>query len=129
MAFDLTVFRKQFPAFVDPETYPGYSISFWVDIAQKFVNSDRWGDSADFGIYLVVAHHLVLGKRDTDSAEVGGEPGQTKGLLTSKAVDKVSASYDVNSVAEENAGFWNQTRYGQQYFRLARLFGAGGIQL
>ena len=44
-------------------------------------------------------------------------------------MDKVTNSYDTKSVSLTDAGFWNMSMYGVQLMQLARLVGAGPIQL
>ncbi|CCK00815.1 hypothetical protein BN129_43 [Cronobacter sakazakii 701] len=38
-------------------------------------------------------------------------------------------SYDNNSTLNADAGFWNFSRYGAEFWQLLMLFGYGGIQL
>lgn len=49
--------------------------------------------------------------------------------MSSKGVGPASTSYDVAAVALERGGDWNATRYGITYLRIARLVGAGAIQV
>lgn len=49
--------------------------------------------------------------------------------MTSKSVDKVSASYDVSGIINPDAGFWNSTAYGREFFWWWSMFGTGGRQL
>ena len=55
--------------------------------------------------------------------------GQTQGLLASKSVDSVSASYDFSTALAglESFAGWTLTIYGQQLATLARLAGRGGM--
>lgn len=122
-------FRGIFPEFASTATYPEPVVSFWLATAAQFVNPARWGDSTDLGISLWLAHQLVVAGKNAAAVQAGGSPGQSAGVLTSKSAGGVSAGYDFSSVAEENAGFWNESTYGRQYFRLARLFGAGPLQI
>ncbi|ECC3368559.1 TPA: DUF4054 domain-containing protein, partial [Escherichia coli] len=48
---------------------------------------------------------------------------------SSKSVDKVSVSYDTSATLNPDAGFWNNTRYGAEFYQLITMFGAGGRQL
>ncbi|MDN7609903.1 DUF4054 domain-containing protein [Burkholderia multivorans] len=126
---DVSQFRQSFPEFNDTTTYPDSLIQFWMTVAVSLVNADRWGDLTDLGIALVTAHHLALAVNDQKMADVGGVPGQVTGPQSSKAVDKVSASYDTAAVAIKDGGFWNATMYGVRYLSLAMMMGAGGMQL
>ncbi|MBN6728787.1 DUF4054 domain-containing protein [Burkholderia multivorans] len=126
---DVSQFRQSFPEFDDTTTYPDSLVQFWMTVAVSLVNADRWGDLTDLGIALVTAHHLALAVKDQKMADVGGVPGQVTGPQSSKAVDKVSASYDTAAVAIKDGGFWNATMYGVRYLSLAMMMGAGGMQL
>ncbi|PRG62243.1 DUF4054 domain-containing protein [Burkholderia multivorans] len=126
---DVSQFRQSFPEFNDTTTYPDSLIQFWMAVAVSLVNPDRWGELTDLGIALVTAHHLALAVKDQKMAAVGGVPGQVTGPQSSKAVDKVSASYDTAAVAIKDGGFWNATMYGVRYLSLAMMMGAGGMQL
>jgi hypothetical protein len=126
---DIPAFRQQFAEFVDPETYPDATLTFFGVLADKRLPADRWDDLHSYGASLFVAHHLVIGERNRAAAEAGGAPGEVKGPVASKSVDKVAVSYSAASVSLTNAGFWNMTTYGVQFLQLARMVGAGGIQL
>ncbi|WP_079218926.1 DUF4054 domain-containing protein [Herbaspirillum robiniae] len=126
---DSTTFRRDFPEFSDKTVYPDAQVEFWLTVAVSLVNPCVWGELTDQAMELVTAHHLVLGARDQKASSVGGIPGLVNGPQSSKAVDKVSAGYDTGAVTIDGAGFWNMTTYGIRYITLARIFGAGGIQL
>ncbi|MBU9360056.1 DUF4054 domain-containing protein [Burkholderia multivorans] len=126
---DVSQFRQSFPEFNDTTTYPDSLVQFWMTVAVSLVNAERWGELTDLGIALVTAHHLALTVKDQKMAAVGGVPGQVTGPQSSKAVDKVSASYDTAAVAIKDGGFWNATMYGVRYLSLAMMMGAGGMQL
>jgi hypothetical protein len=126
---DSTQFRTDFPEFSDTTKYPDSTVDFWLTVAVSLVNPCRWGDLTNVGIELVTAHHLAMSARDVQAAEAGGIPGQVTGPTTAKAVDKVSVGYDSGAVSLTDAGFWNLTTYGIRFLGLARLMGAGGMQL
>jgi hypothetical protein len=116
---DLDAFRAAYPEF---EATPNYRLARYLDLAATFVTGQRWADSiADYGIGLWVAHHLAL----------AGQPsmGGIKGPAASKAVAGVSVSYNVEAVVLVGGGHWNATRYGVEFLRLARMVGAGPVQL
>jgi hypothetical protein len=85
----------------------------------------RWGDYYEMGVYLFVAHHLTLfgGRR----RGAGGK--STSGLISSKSVGGVSASYDTTSTGMDGAGQWNATNFGKRWMELAELVGMGGVQV
>lgn len=126
---DAAKFRADFPEFSDATKYPNAIVNFWLDLAGKTLPPDRWCDYLDAGTELFVAHNLALAAKNQASAAVGGVPGEVKGPLTGKSVDKVSASYDAGSVAIKDGGFFNLTTYGIQFLQLSRMIGSGGIQL
>ncbi|KAF1069148.1 MAG: hypothetical protein GAK45_01169 [Pseudomonas citronellolis] len=126
---DAAKFRQDFSEFVDPDKYPDSVVNFWLSLASVTLPADRWCDYLDAGIELFTAHNLALAAGNQATAAVGGTPGQVKGPLTAKAVDKVSAGYDSGAATLEDGGFFNLTTYGIQFLQLARMIGSGGIQL
>jgi hypothetical protein len=130
------LFRSIFREFAEPDTAPDDAIDFYIGLAQNFLNGSnssvgqRWdASSLDYGIGLFVAHHIALSQRAVATAQAGGIPGDVRGPATAKAIDKVSTSYDTKAVTWENEAFWSQTTYGIRLIDLARMFGAGGVQL
>ena len=121
-------FRVMFPEF-SLASFPTERIEPWLNLALSTLPADRWGSFLDLGAYLFTAHNVTLGAQEAAASERGGAIGQVKGPLSAQAVDKVSASYDTGSVALEGGGDWNLTKYGVRFLRLARMMGAGGIQL
>ncbi|GAA5786134.1 DUF4054 domain-containing protein [Chitiniphilus shinanonensis] len=126
---DAQQFRTGFPEFASTSIYPTATIDFWLGLGEKMLPPDRWCDLLDHGLELFTAHHLALGASNQRAAAVGGVPGQVKGPATSKSVDKVSAGFDSGAVTLTDGGFWNLTTYGIEFLQLARMVGAGGIQL
>lgn len=126
---DEPTFRTDFPEFASTTTYPAAQVNFWLGIAANRVNPDAWGDLADLGTCLFVAHNLVLSQRAAASAAAGGAPGGSTGVMSAKSVDKVSASYDVRSATVDGAGNWNATDYGVRFYQYAEMMGAGGLQV
>lgn len=121
--------RSDFPEFADTTKYPDSLIQTWLTVAASLVNADRWVELTDIGIELITAHHLVLSARDQAAAAVGGVPGIMTGPTASKSVDKVSTSYDTAAASLDGAGFWSLSSYGIRYLSLARMMGAGGLQI
>lgn len=129
MALDVAKFRTDFPEFADAARYTPAIVNFWAGIGEKMISPDRWGDLYNQGLELFTAHNIVLAAGNKASAAQGSIPGQTNGVLTSKKVGSVGVTYDNTSAMELDAGHWNQTTYGRQYIRLARLLGQGCYQL
>lgn len=129
MSFDVGAFRTQFPEFADTAKYPASMITFWANFASTMVNQNVWTTQYTMGVSLYTAHELVLATQNQSAAKVGGTPGQSGGIPSQKTVGSVTVQYDAQTSKEPNAGYWNQTTYGIQFIRLARIFGAGCIQL
>jgi len=121
--------RSDFPEFANTTTYPDSLVNMWLTVANSLVNPIRWAELTNLGIELVTCHHLAISARDQLAAAVGGAPGEVKGPTASKSVDKVSVSYDTGAVSLTDAGFWNMTSYGVRFLGLARMMGAGGLQI
>jgi len=121
-------FRATFPVFASTTTYPDPQVQLWLSVAVQQVNAERWGTLTDMGVSLYVAHQLVLEQKASMGAS-SGAPGSTVGILSSKSVDGVSASYDVSASTEKDAGHWNLTTYGTRYWRFSKMMGAGPMQI
>ncbi len=129
MTIDAATFRANFPEFGSTSSYPNAQVQFWLAAAYNFVNADRWGNSTDLGAQLWTAHNLALEARAQAEAAAGGVPGQTTGPVSSKSVGGVSLGFDTGASTEEKGGHWNNTVYGTRFLRLAKLFGAGPVQV
>jgi hypothetical protein len=115
---DIATFRQSFPEFADASAFPDPMITFWISVSGNFVDQTIWQDSYDYGMSLVLAHHLAIAAKNQK-----GNPGNAAGLVNNKSVGDVSVAFDTQATAEEGAGFWNLTAYGQQYLRMARFMG------
>lgn len=120
-------FRTDFPEFTDVAKYPDSQVTFWLTQAGKLLRAERWADDLDLGTELFVAHQLVIGARNQKNG--GSGAGGAVAPISSKTVDKVSVSYDTGSVSMTDAGFWNGTNYGQRFWWLLQMAGAGAVQL
>jgi hypothetical protein len=129
MTVTVATFRTSFTEFTSATIYPDADVQFWLTYAGLLLNANRWKSMLDLGTSLFIAHNLVLEQQAKASAANGAPPGLSSGIVSSKSVDKVSISYDTNSAAEKDAGQWNLTIYGQRYFRLMKMFGAGPLQV
>lgn len=122
-------FRAAFPEFNDTAKYPDAMLGFWSMFAVAQVNENRWGSQALVGVYLYTAHEITLAAQNQKSGVIGGTPGTVSGPANSKTVGSVTVAYDTQQTAEKDAGYWNLTTYGKQFYRLSRTFGAGCVQL
>jgi hypothetical protein len=129
MTVTVASFRGHFSAFGDAGDYPAPDVDFWILVAAQLVNADRWGGMTDTAIELLVAHHLSLEFMAKREGELGNQPGVPRGMLSNGSVDKASWSYDTSAITEEGGGHYNSTIYGQRFYRLTRLFGAGPVQV
>jgi hypothetical protein len=126
---DIPSFRTSFPEFQSTVIYPTEMITFWATIAEQQVLPNIWRGMVTQGVQLYVAHEITIAAQNAQSSANGGVPGTSGGIASQKTVGSVSVSYDSASTTEKDAGWWNRTTYGQQFYRLAMLFGAGAIQL
>lgn len=118
-------FRSWFPEFTDTDQYPDSLISFWVAVATLFLNPCRWGRTYGLGVALYAAHNIALEAQARDTAEGGGIPGMTRGVITAEGVGQVTIAYDAIPAVEENGSYWNLTVWGVRFLHIARMMGAG----
>ena len=123
---DVEKFRTSFPEFADVTVYPKSTIAFWADLGAELISQSRWRRKYQAGLFLFVAHNLVLAGQNARVAAAGGAPGRHQGAVSSKTVGSVSVSYDTSNIGNPKDGVWNLTTYGQQYRDLMRLVGTGG---
>lgn len=125
-------FRAVMTAFADETAFPDGQIAFWLASAEKQVSAKRWGDLADLGVMYLAAHRLTLAAaaaKATDGtggmdAAGGGIVAETKTIGgISKSISRAGAA----ATADPNAGQYNDTSYGKQYWSLAMSVGAGGL--
>ncbi len=128
-SFDVGAFRKAFPEFNDKTVYSDQQVAFWVTLGSKLILECVWTTCWTEGMSLYIAHEITLAAQNAKLGAAGGMPGTSGGVANSKTVGSVSAGYDSQSTGEKDAGYWNLTNYGKQFIRLARIFGAGAIQL
>ncbi len=126
---DIPKFRTEFPEFKDSSVYTTPEIQFWADLAELQVLESVWKRARATGVKLYVAHEITLSAQNQKAAAVGGVPGTMGGIPNTKTVGSVTVGYDSTATSEKDAGWWNLTNYGKQFIRLARIFGAGCIQL
>jgi len=116
---------------VDPN-----SILFWATVAFAMLNAQRWTADGDpntvvynLGLEMFTLHHVtldILAARDMDMA---GVPGVATGVVAGKSAGDVAISYSPQATIELDAGHWNYTSWGSRFIRLARMMGAGPLQV
>lgn len=130
MTVDLDRFREDFPAFANSGVWEDEAIQYYLNLANLVFDPLRWYDFLDLGIELFVAHNLVLDQQGNVVGARGGIPGTSGvGIVSSKSVGPASVSYDTTSGGEADGGAWNLTVYGRRFLRLARMVGAGPVQV
>jgi hypothetical protein len=127
---DTAQFRQNFTEFSDAARYPAAMIAAWSAQVERITSVDIYGDSYAFAVELGTAHFLTTAAMNVSASMNGGAPGSVGGVVSSKSVGDVSVAYDASiGTMGDDAGQWNATTYGRQYLTLARLFGAGCVQL
>lgn len=125
-------FRAIFPEF-GRIIYPDALVTFWLSVSVNMVNPVRWGVLTNQGTALLTAHYLAFAQEMATQSALqqanGGKIGSVSGPQTSKAVDGVSVTQDIASVTIPGAGTFNRTQYGAQYWQMALMMGAGGMQV
>ena len=129
MTITTAQFRQDYPEFASTAQYTPSAVAYWLNLAYAMLNTRRWGNQLDVAAELFAAHNLTLEVRAQAESKNGGIPGQQVGPVNSKSVDKVSIGYDTGSGIEADAGHWNLSIYGTRFIRLAKMFGAGPIQI
>lgn len=118
-----TQLRAAFPALSDTTVFPDDTINFWAAVALKMLNACRWGSDLPLGMLLFVAHNIVLEAFNQASANAGGIPGISRGVVGSEAASKLSVGYDTVIASNAGAGHWNLTTYGTRMWALIRMAG------
>lgn len=141
MAVTPASFRVDFPEFGNNSQYPTAVIQYYLALAGILLNPYRFGGTSpvavtnpptmliDFVAELYVAHYITLEYQAQKAAAAGAAPGQQTGVVSGKSVGPISVSYDNMVTALENAGQWGLTIYGQRFWQLAEMAGAGPLQL
>ena len=130
-------FRTDLPEFDVPDgtaaeaaPFPDDTIQFWLNLAYKLLNYDRFGDDLmDVAVEMFTAHHVVLEAMNQREVDAKGLPGITKGAIAAKSVGDVSVTYNNNVVIDPEAKHWNYTNYGIRLYALMRLVGVGPLQV
>lgn len=116
--------------FADVTTYPDASVQFWLDMAGRALDANRFTDDfIDLATILYVAHYLSLDYMANRNAS-GNAPGVgVSGVVSMKVVGSVTIAYNTTIGLDEDAKSWNLTSYGVRLWQLIKLAGMGGVQL
>jgi hypothetical protein len=129
MAVTVASFRQNYPEFASVAKYPLSGFTYYANLAGLLLNATRWGNLIDVGTELFIAHNLAIEAQAQAAAASGSPPGISAGPISAKSVDKASVNYDTNAGLEQDAGHWNLTTYGTRFIKLARMAGAGPVQI
>lgn len=124
---DYATFVAAFTEFANTDNYPQTMVEFWLAQAPSQLNADRLKAAYPLAVALFAAHNLALERIAMRTAALGGAPGSSTGVTSSKSVDGVSVSYDNNIGTSPNAGHWDLTTYGRRLWKLIKAAGGGPI--
>ena len=113
-------FRQIYPEFDNKTDYPDRAIQWWMADFGTTYSACFCGfqNETDKAMLLYTAFNLVIAKKRADAANNGGVPGEMKGPVSSRSVDKVSNGYDTGALAPRTATYWNANDYGAQFYQL-----------
>jgi len=123
------LFRYTFPEFIDTAKFPDQRIVFFAGLAKILMDKTVWGDLYDYGLYLFIAHNLIVDNQRQTYSKSGAFTGFGPIALSSRSVDGVSYTNKFMMGFYRNAGFWATTTYGQQYYDYINLVGVRPVQL
>lgn len=125
-ACDFTFWMPQFKKYI-ATTEGAKAFDKLYALCDKKVYASIFGSDWELAISLAIAHYLTLIASQLqvpagDSLEGIAGGGTTKGVLSSMTVGSFSKTYDIGKTMsdEDEAKFWNQTSYGQQYYALLK---------
>ena len=128
LAVTAAEFRAAFPQFTE-DLYPDARVSLCLALAARRLDPCRWDELLADGMALFTAHYLTLERAATKAGDGGMEAAAGPVVSVSKTVGGVSKSENRAGAAATGyaeAGHWNDTVYGKQFYELMRLIGAGG---
>lgn len=128
-------FREAFPQFSE-ELFTDSRVDFYLKIATKRLVPCRWDDLFDEGCYLYAAHYLTLEAEANKASGGTGGMEAAAGPVTSESksvggvsISKGKSATAIASMAAEGAGSYAGTIYGQHYWNLLQIIGAGAMQV
>ena len=126
---DIAQFRLDFPEFSDTQKYTDAMCTLWSENGERLNAPKIFGGDYTLLIELFTAHNLSLQAKDIFTSAVGGIPTGDAGAMTTKTQGEVTYQFDGAASSLQNAGTYNQTIYGRQYWQLRSVYTKGGIQL
>ncbi|HAK2207995.1 TPA: DUF4054 domain-containing protein [Salmonella enterica] len=129
ITFDAALFRKQIPAYADPEKYPDATIESWWEQAACYISTEDYGwlngNSRALAINLMTAHLMALSAVSSSGAEQVAGAG---GIVTGATIDKVSVTLAAPPSATDEWEYWlSLTPFGQRLLALLRSKSVGGF--
>ena len=124
IAFNVALFRQQFPAFASETTYPDATLQVYFTTGSCFVSTQDYGclsgDCRVLALNAMTAHLCRL----NEMIVAGNQPG----VVTSSSVGSVSVSLTPPPFGTSEWSYWlNQTPYGQQVQVLLEQSAVGGL--
>lgn len=126
-------FRGTYAQFT-PDIVSDDQVTEYITLCNSMISYELYGDAWKRAMSLAIAHFITMDLMTQDTSAtptISGIVATAKGaigMLTSKSVGDVSASYDTSYLETLNSwGTWNLTIYGQQFASLAKLMGKAGM--
>ncbi|EAO0065953.1 DUF4054 domain-containing protein [Salmonella enterica] len=131
ITFDAALFRKQIPAYADPEKYPDATIESWWEQAACYISTEDYGwlngNSRALAINLMTAHLMALsGIGSSGASKVTGAGG----IVTGATIDKVSVTLAAPPTATDEFNYWlSLTPFGVRLLALLQAKAVGGFYI
>lgn len=132
-AFSVSDFRAAYPQFT-ATVVSDNQVQEYITLCNSMISYDLYGDAWKRAMSLAIAHFITMDLMTQDTsttptvASIVAAAKGAIGMLTSKSVGDVSASYSTDYLETLNSwGTWNLTIYGQQFASLAKLMGKAGM--
>jgi hypothetical protein len=123
-------FRTDYPEFNNTAIYPDSTITRYLNRADRQLDQNVYGSDFVDLVELFTAHYTEMSGRIYSAGKSGVvNTSRNVGVMTSKSIDKVSASYDASGIVDPDAGFWNNTERGREFYWWWSMYGMGGRQL
>ncbi len=114
-------FKIRYPQFANVDDA---RVQFFIDDSVPYFDVPRWGAFFTRGVAAWVAHVVVLDQ--FQSAQTGAAAALNVGQ-SSKRVGDVAVSQDPGILNLQAKDPFMRTIYGQEYVRLRRIVGSGGL--
>lgn len=126
-------FRSTYPQFTS-EIISDESVAEYITLCNSMISYDMYGDQWKRSMSLAIAHFITMDlmtRGASATPTIQGIVSSAKGaigMLTSKSVGDVSASYSTEYLSSLTSwGTWNLTIFGQQFATIAKLMGKANM--